>query len=52
MKRQIATCRTVKQWKVLVDQQVDSGQPAPNFCTAEGAAYIRLLHLAPPVAWG
>jgi hypothetical protein len=39
MTKQIAVRRTAKQWQVLVDQQVDSGQSAPHFCTAQCVAY-------------
>jgi len=36
MTKQIAARRTAKQWQVLVDQQVDSGQSARLFCEAQG----------------
>jgi hypothetical protein len=39
MTKQIAARRTAKQWQVLVDQQVDSGQSALLFREAQGVAY-------------
>jgi putative transposase len=39
MTKQLAARRTAKQWKVLVDQQANSGQSARLFCEAQGVAY-------------